>query len=109
VCGNRGDPCDVLCGGALCKEGCGGALLCDSAAVMKSKSGKQFSNDADVSLSKKDKDATDLLTNVSLKILLGVYCILSVVSFKICCTSGFGQPAIAPICLVVPYICRVAL
>ncbi|XP_064631916.1 laminin subunit beta-1-like isoform X2 [Lineus longissimus] len=66
VCGNRGDPCDVLCGGALCKEGCGGALLCDSAAVMKSKGGKQFADDADVSLTKKDRDATTLLDNVEM-------------------------------------------
>ncbi|CAG0885936.1 unnamed protein product [Cyprideis torosa] len=46
VCDKRGDPCDGLCGGAGCKEGCGRGTSCGEGAVRKSSKALELAKEA---------------------------------------------------------------
>uniref|UniRef100_A0A1B6DHB4 Laminin subunit beta-2 n=1 Tax=Clastoptera arizonana TaxID=38151 RepID=A0A1B6DHB4_9HEMI len=59
VCDKRGDPCDVLCGGAGCKEGCGG-ISCEKGAAQGSRSALSFAKDAETHIREKETKAEEI-------------------------------------------------
>ncbi|XP_031335758.1 laminin subunit beta-1 isoform X2 [Photinus pyralis] len=64
VCDGRGDPCDVICGGAGCGS-CGMAISCENGAKQQAENALSLANTTEFVLKDKEVKANDFIRNVS--------------------------------------------
>lgn len=65
VCDGRGDPCDDVCGGADCENGCGNSITCTNGAKQQAATAIRNANDTEIALRNKESLANDFIRNVS--------------------------------------------
>lgn len=65
VCDGRGDPCDSICGGADCENGCGNSITCANGAKQQAATAIRNANDTEIALRNKESKANDFIRNVS--------------------------------------------
>ncbi|CAG9828598.1 unnamed protein product [Diabrotica balteata] len=65
VCDGRGDPCDAICGGADCDNGCGNSITCANGAKQQAATAIRNANDTEIALRNKETAANDFIRNVS--------------------------------------------
>lgn len=65
VCDGRGEPCDSICGGADCENGCGNSITCANGAKQQAATAIRNANDTEIALRNKESKANDFIRNVS--------------------------------------------
>lgn len=88
MCDKRGEPCHPVCGGGGCGV-CGAEQSCENGAVKKAENALDLARKAEELLTIKERNATDLLSKVSIardlqKFLEFLDFVLSCDSFESC-------------------------
>ena len=72
VCDKRGEPCHPVCGGGGCGV-CGAEQSCENGAVKKAENALDLARKAEELLKIKERNATDLLSKVSIGAKIWTY------------------------------------